>query len=118
MRVEMNCILLTSGKQAQDEMVQFTALIMCINMLLVNCMCGMAYQSISSSEQVSNEGQTSKSRKHESGPNCVEEEEEDALWGSMQTIMEPAKKVGKRAHLPAGNGMRAEHPTYKGCSKL
>lgn len=30
MRVEMNCILLTSGKQAQDEMVQFIALIMCI----------------------------------------------------------------------------------------
>lgn len=78
----------------------------------------MACQSISSSEQVSNEGQTSKSRKHESGPICLkEEEEEDALWGSMQTIMEPAKKVGKRADLPTGNGMRAEQPSYKGCSK-
>lgn len=95
--------------------IQFTALIICINYVVGDTVCCMACQTISSSEQVGNEGQTSKSRKHESGPICLEEEE-DALWGSMQTVMEPAKKVRKRAHLPANKGMSAEHPTYKGCS--
>ena len=62
----------------------------------------MALQS-SSGEQV--EGESIESSIHESGPNCEEEEEEDALWGRMQTVTEqPAKKVKKRAHLSANNG--------------
>lgn len=78
-----------------------------------------AFQSFTSSKQVEH---TTSINEHTSkvgggsGPVCQEEEgeedDEEALWGSMQTVTEPAKKVRKRAPQSTNMGMTAaEHPT-------
>lgn len=69
----------------------------------------MSCQNLSSSEQVSIEEHTSKDSAY-GVPACQEEDEDDTLWRSMQTVMEPAKRVRKRGHLKANEGRNTEHP--------
>ena len=74
----------------------------------------VAFQSFTSSKQVSINEHSSKVGDG-SGPVCQEEEgeedDEEALWGSMQTVTEPAKKVRKRGPLSTNKGMTAEPST-------